>query len=178
MNGRFSSAATGRRRAGFTLLEVSTAMGVILVLSVVLLVMLHQHAQFMELFRRQSFLAGEAPQIGNLLGRILHEADHCFVYADKDEALASGQPILTPGQAVKLFFKTPNQETVERLIVAEDTAAGPALRFYSWEADGTMASWTISDRIGGAEFQSDQGILNMTLEGPNGERVTYGGGVR
>lgn len=178
MNSGISHIHSRRRKAGFTLLEVSTAMSVMLVLGVALLVMLQQHTQFLEMFRRQSFLASEAPKIGNMLGRILNEADHYFVYADKDDALVPGQPILTPGHAVKLFFKTPNQETEERMIVAEDTATGSALRFYSWDTDGTMASWTITDRISSAEFQSDQGILNMTLEGPNGERVTYGGGVR
>lgn len=168
----------GRSRAGFTLLEMSTAFGVLMVLGVALLAMLQQHTQFLEMFRRQSFLAVEAPKIGNLLGRILNEADHYFVYAGKDEALAAGQPTMAPGQAVKLFFKTPTQETEERMIVAESTAKGTALRFYSWGADGTTAAWTIASRLRSASFQSDQGILNMTLEGPNGELVTYGGGVR
>ena len=174
----YTQRCSARFQSGFTLLEMSTAFGILMVIGVAILGMLQQHAKFLEMFRRQSFLAAEAPKIGNLLARILNEADYYFVYANKDEALASGQPTLAPGRAVKLYFKSPNQENVERMIVAEDTAKGTALRFYSWKEDGSESAWTIATRLGGASFQSDQGILNMTLQGPNGELVTYGGGVR
>jgi prepilin-type N-terminal cleavage/methylation domain-containing protein len=167
-----------RRKAGFTLLEMSTAMSLMVVLGVALVTLVSQHTQFLKLFRQQAFLATEAPQIGNLLGRILNEADHYFVYATKDDALSGGMPILTSGHALRLFFKTPTQETEERLIVVESTGSGAALKFYGWLADGTATSWTITSKIHDAEFLSTEGILNMTLEGPNGEEVTYGGGAR
>lgn len=167
-----------RRKAGFTLLEMSTAMSLLVVLGVALVGLVQQQTQFLKLFRQQSFLAAEAPQIGNLLGRILNEADHYFVYATKDDALGGGVPVLTAGRAVRLFFKTPTQETEERLIVVETTAGVTALKFFGWQPDGTLTSWTISSKIQDAEFLSAQGILNMTLEGPNGEEVTYGGGAR
>jgi hypothetical protein len=167
-----------RRRGGFSLLEMSVAMSLLIVLGVALVTMIQQHTTFIKLFRQQAFLATEAPQIGNLLGRILNQADHYFVYATKDDALGGGAPVLTTGHALRLFFKTPTQDTEERLIVVEDTATGKALNFVGWRSDGTQTSWTISSKIQDAEFLSDQGILNMTLEGPNGEVVTYGGGAR
>jgi hypothetical protein len=143
-----------------------------------MVVMLQQHIQFLGMFKKQTFLSSEAPAIGNLLGRIFNEVDHYFVYATKDDALGAGVPILTSGHAVRLFFKSPNQDIEERLIAVEDTSGGKALKFYGWQADGTPTSWTISDKIADAEFLSTQGILNMTLEGPNGEEITYGGGAR
>jgi hypothetical protein len=167
-----------RRPAGFTLLEMSTAMSLLIVLATALVTLVTQHMQFLNLFRQQSFLASEAPQIGNLLGRILNEADHYFVYATKDDALGGGAPIMTGGHALRLFFKTPTQETEERLIVVESAGSGAALKFYGSQADGTPTSWTITSKIHDAEFLSTDGILNMTLEGPNGEEVTYGGGAR
>ena len=168
-----------RRRAGFTLLEVSSAMGLMVVLSVALVTMLQQHMVFLQLFRKQSFLYTEAPQIGNLLGRIMNEADHYFVYATKDDAMGAGTPLMTGGKAIRLFFKTPTQETEERIIAVEPGTGGRSLlKFYGWRIDGTATSWTISDKLGDAEFLSTQGILNMTLEGPNGEEVTFGGGAR
>lgn len=166
------------RRSGFTLIEMSTAMSVMLVLAVALVVLMQQHVQFMEMFRRQSFLTAEAPKIGDMLGRIFNNADHYFVYATKDDALAAGQPVLTGGRAVRLFFKPPNQQTQERVIAVETTSNTTALRFYSWQTDGTLTSWTISDRIAGADFRADEGILSVTLDGPNGEQVTYSGGAR
>lgn len=154
-------------------------MSLMLVLAVALVTMLHQHGLFIQMFRQQSFLATEAPQIGNLLGRILNEADHYFVYATKNDALSGGVPILTPGHALRLYFKTPTQEVEERIIAVEDiTGGGKALKFYGWQSDGTETSWIITRSIADAEFLSDQGILNMTLKGPNGEEVTFGGGAR
>jgi hypothetical protein len=167
-----------RTSAGFSLLEASTALSILVTLGVALVVLVQQHVKFMELFRQQAFLAAEAPTIGNLVGRIFNEVDHYFVYATKDDALGAGTPIMTPGRAVRLFFKTPTQEVEERLIVVESVTGGNALKFYGWQPDGTPTSWTISDKIADAEFQSSQGILNMTLEGPNGEEITYGGGAR
>jgi len=167
-----------RRKAGFTMLELSTAMCLLIVLGTALVALLNQHMTFLKLFRQQAFLATEAPQIGNLLGRILNAADHYFVYSTKEDALGGGLPVLTAGHALRLFFKTPTQETEERLIVVEETDNGNVLKFYGWRSDGTQTSWTISEKIEDAEFQSSDGILNMTLEGPNGEIVTYGGGAR
>jgi hypothetical protein len=170
--------STRRRRRGFTLLETSTALFVMIVLGIALVTMIQQHTVFLKFFRQQTFLTTEAPTIGNLLGRILNEADHYFVYSSKDEALAGGVPVLSNGSAVRLFFKTPTQETEERLIVVETVGAGKALKFYGWQLDGTATSWTISNKISNASFLSNQGILNITLHGPNGEEITYGGGAR
>lgn len=167
-----------RQTAGFTLIEMSSAMSVMMVLAVALIVMLQQHVQFMQMFQQQSFLTDEAPKVGNLLGRMINQADHYFVYANKAEALGGGAPILTSGRAVRLFFKSAAQETAERLITMETPASGGELRFYSWLADGTSSSWVISSRLSDVGFVSDQGILSMTLQGPNGERVTFGGGVK
>ena len=164
--------------AGFTLLEVSTALGVMVVLSFALVIMLQQHLQFLDMFKKQSFLANEAPKIGNMLGRIINEADHYFVYATKTDALAGGLPVLTNGKAVMLYFKSPNPDIAQRLITVETTASGAGLYFYTLQAGAVQSSWTISSRISDANFLSNQGILNVTLSGPNGELVTYGGGAR
>jgi hypothetical protein len=167
-----------RRTAGFTLLEMSTAMSMLVVLGIALVTMMQQHMMFMNFFRQQSFLTSEAPQIGNLLARILNEADHYFVYASKEDALAAGAPVLSGGHALRLFFKSPTDETVERLIAVESVTGGKMLNFYGWKPDGTATSWTISKKIQNAEFLSTGGILNITLTGPNGEEITYGGGAR
>ena len=164
--------------AGFTLMEVSTALGVMTMLAFTLVIMLQQHLQFLNMFKRQSFLSNEAPKIGNMLGRIINEADHYFVYATKADALAGGQPVLISGKAVMLYFKSPNQVIAQRLITVEATANGAGLFFYTLQANAIQSSWEISSRISDANFLSNQGILNVSLSGPNGELVTYGGGAR
>lgn len=167
-----------RRRAGFTLMEISTAMGLMVMLSGALVVMLQQHLSFMALAQRQSFLAEEAPKIGNILGRIFQQADHYFIYTNLEASQGGGTPILTGGGAVKLFFKSAAQTTTERLIAAEVGATGTSLRFYTAQPDGTVSSWLICQGLQAATFRADEGILMVTLTGPNGEEISYCGGAR
>ncbi|MEI6873176.1 MAG: prepilin-type N-terminal cleavage/methylation domain-containing protein [Verrucomicrobiota bacterium] len=169
-----------RRRVsnGFTLLEMSAAMAVLLILSTALLGMLQQHILLMQLCQRQSFLTSEAPKIGNLLTRILNGVDHYFVYATKDAALGTGTPIIGSGAAVKLFFKSAAQTTETRVLAVEAGSLGAVLKLYTPQSSGTPTSWTVSGKIASAEFLSADGILGVTLHGPNGEQVTYSGGAR
>ncbi len=163
---------------GFTLMEISTAMGLMVMLSGALVVMLQQHLSFMGMAQRQSFLAQEAPQIGNILGRIFQQADHYFVYANRESAIGGGTPQIQNGSAVRLFFKTAAQTTQERLIAAETSNGNTSLRFYTPQPDGTESSWLICQGLQGATFNANEGILTVTLTGPNGEEITYCGGAR
>lgn len=165
-------------RQGFTLMEVSTAMGLMVMLSGALVVMLQQHLGFMGMAQRQTFLAKEAPQIGNILGRIFQQADHYFIYADRASAGGGVTPVIQNGGAVRLFFKTASQTTQERLIAAEADSSGTSLRFYTPQPDGTETSWLICQGLQGAAFNANEGILTVTLNGPNGELITYCGGAR
>lgn len=165
-------------QGGFTLLEMSSAMAVLLILSTALLAMMQQHVLLMQLCQRQAFLTSEAPKIGNLLTRILNGADHYFVYASKDAALGTGAPILGSGAAVKLFFKSAAQTTETRVLAVEAGSSGAALKLYTPQGNGAATSWTVSGKIASAEFLSADGILGVTLHGPNGEQITYSGGAR
>lgn len=166
------------RRRGFTLMEISTAMGLMVMLSGALVVMLQQHLTFMALAQRQSFLAEEAPKIGNILGRIFQQADHYFIYTNREGAQGGESPILSGGGAVRLFFKGAAQTTTERIIAAEPAAGGTNLRFYALQEDGSMTSWLICQGLQAATFRADEGILMATLTGPNGEEISYCGGAR
>ncbi len=166
------------RSAGFTLMELSTAMGLMLILGSSLVAMLQQHVTFMNLAQRQSFLASEAPKIGNLVGRIFSQADHYLVYETHDAAVAGAVPVLAGGRAVRLFFRAADQSTEIRIISAQAIAGGVDLRFHHTLADGSQTSWSISDRLSDATFAANQGILTVSLFGPNGEQITYGGGAR
>lgn len=163
---------------GFTLMELSMAMGLMAMLSGALVVMLQQHLTFMGIARQQSFLADEAPKIGNILGRIFQQADHYFIYTSRESALGEGTPVLAGGSAVRLFFRTAGQTTEERIIAAETAASGTSLRFYTPQPDGTVTSWLICQGLQAATFRADEGILMMTLTGPNGEEISYCGGAR
>lgn len=167
------------RQRGFTLLEVSAALGVALALCTALIALLQQHISFVAFFQRQTFLVGEAPNIGDLVVRIMNRADHFFVYATRDEALAGGQPVLGAGQAVGLFFKGAEEETQLRVLAIEALPdGGSALRCYTPLSGSAPISWTVSNQVASGEFRAEDGILGVTLNGPNGEQVTYWGGAR
>ncbi|HCN27452.1 MAG TPA: hypothetical protein DIT64_01410 [Verrucomicrobiales bacterium] len=166
------------RRSGFTLVEVSTAMGLMLVLGSSMVVMIQQHVTFMRFVQQQNFLAEEAPRTGRLIGRLFDQADHYLIYDDLDAALAGAPPVIFDGRAARLFFKSAAQTVESRVIYVESGGSSALLRFHHTHPDGSDASWTISDRIQDATFAADQGILTLTLHGPSGEEITYGGGAR
>ncbi len=163
---------------GFTLLEMSAAISVMMVVATALVAMIQQHIALLELCQQQVFLTSEAPKIGALLNRILNNADHYFVYATKEDTLGNGFPTLTSGSAVKLFFKSPAQTTETRVLSVEPGPFGACLRFYTPESTSSETSWTVSSKIRSASFQSAEGILRLTLLGPNHEQITYYGGAR
>jgi type II secretory pathway component PulJ len=164
--------------SGFTLLEMSAAMAVMMVVSSALVAMMQQHVAFLQRCQQQVFLTSEAPKIGNLLNRILNSADHYFVYATKEDALGSGLPILTSGSAVKLFFKSAAQTTEPRVLSVELSPSGASLRFYTPQSTSPETSWTVSSKFRSSSFLSEDGILSLSLLGPNYEQVTYYGGAR
>ena len=173
-----SSCNQGSQRA-FTILEMSVVLAVALSLAAALMSMLQQHFHFMEMAQQQRFLTAEAPQMGNLLMRILNGADHCFVYATREDALAGANPVLGSGQAVGLFFKAPAEQTHLRVLAIEPLPDGRAsLRCVTPLPGGDTTAWTVSNDIASAEFRAEEGIIGVTLNGPNGEQVTYWGGAR
>lgn len=167
-----------RGKTGFTLLEMSSAMAVLMILSTALVAMMQQHVTFLQMAQQQLFLTSEAPKIGNLLNRILNSADHYFVYPTKEAALGNGSPTLESGSAVKLFFKSAAQTTEFRVLCIEPTQTGSALRFYTPANTTPEHFWTVSSQLQSASFKSDEGILSMTLIGPANEQITYYGGAR
>lgn len=174
----YSQRARTQILSGFTLMEMSAAMAVLVGLSSALVAMMQQHVTFLRLCRQQVFLSSEAPAIGNLLSRILNSVDHYFVYPTKEDALGNGLPTLAPGSAVKLFFKTANQTTECRVLSVEPTSLGATLRFYNPASSAPESSWTVTNKIRSASFLCGEGILSVSIIGPNNEEVTYYGGAR
>lgn len=172
---RFSAS---RGRGGFTLVETSLAMGLMVALAVALTGMLQQHVTFLSLAKTQSFLTREAPAAGDVMSRIMGKADHFFVYASREAALGGASPVLAGGGAARLFFLTATQEFVERWITAEDVSGTVALKCHITRADGTESSWTICQGLESASFSVADGILSVTVGGPHGEEITFSGGAQ
>ncbi|QIF04777.1 hypothetical protein [Roseimicrobium sp. ORNL1] len=166
------------RRGGFTLLETSMGVSITLALSVALIAMLQQHITLMGWLQKQSFLTTEAPQIGNLVGRIFGSADHYFVYSSRDAALGGAAPVLVNGGAVRLFSQAANGDITELWVEVQTVAGTKVLKCYGKLPNGTESQWTVCEGLGNATFHCNTGVLGVTLTGPNQEEVTYYGGSR
>jgi hypothetical protein len=150
-----------------------------LALSVALIALLQQHITLMGWLQKQSFLTTEAPQIGNLVGRIFGSADHYFVYTSRDAAIGGGaSPVLVDGGAVRLFSQAANGEITELWVTVETVGGTKVLKCYSELPNGTQTEWTVCEGLGGATFHCNTGVLGVTLTGPNQEEFTYYGGSR
>lgn len=149
-----------------------------LALSMALIAMLQQHITLMGWLQQQSFLTTEAPQIGNLVGRIFGSADHYFVYANRQAALGGASPVLSNGGAVRLFSQAANGEITELWVTVATVNGSQALQCHSTLPNGTQTTWTVCEGIGGATFHCNTGVLGVTITGPNQEQVTYYGGSR
>ena len=64
-----------RRRRGFTLAELATAIGLALAIAVMMMTLLQQQVTFQGILKAQGFLVDDAPQINNTITQILSRAD-------------------------------------------------------------------------------------------------------
>ena len=176
-----------RKPCGYTLLEMSLAMVLLIGLGLSLLLMLNTHVEFMNWSRRQSFVARELPKISNLLGRLLNQADHFFIYETAaDLTNPEAAPSLN-GSAVKLFFNAPDGGLPKELhLVSLQNELFRELRVLdgqdgsSWTLAGGSAATAGLDATGlqAADFTLQEGLLRVTLHGPAGEEVYFYGGTR
>lgn len=164
------------RIGAFTLVEMSMVMLMLLLLSAVLLLMLQSHVNFMRIMGSYTFLRDDAPQVNNMLTGIFGKADSYRIYSSASNAKANTGSINIDGKAVRLSFRNPDGSYDEGIVAFEVVAGEAKLNFYSFDgAWGGTPNWTISQQASAVTFADDTGILLVTLTGPNGEQVTYGG---
>jgi hypothetical protein len=172
---------------GYTLLEMSFAMVLLIGLGLSLLLMLNTHVEFMNWSRRQSFVARELPKISNLLGRLLNQADHFFIYENADDLTNPEAIPSLNGIAVKLFFNIPDGGVPKELhLVSLQNDTYRELRVLdgqdgsSWSLASGYSATASLDATGlqAADFSLEDGLLRVTLRGPVGEEVHFYGGTR
>jgi len=91
-----------RLRRGYTLLELSLAMGIGLRVGGLSLAMLNQQISFLRIFRAQDFLATEAPLINYQMARIVNHADSFRLYRNLDDARNRTSPVLADASVLAL----------------------------------------------------------------------------
>lgn len=168
-----------RKTAGFTLLEMTLALGLSLGIAATVVGLLQQQISFTKILSNFQFLREEAPQINTLLSTLINKADSYRIYGNRANAVAASGAIQTGGRALRLRFRNPDGTTNHAIVSFESYNGKDRLNFYyrpstetSWP---TTPSWTISSKPSLVDFSNNTGILLIAMTGPNGEEITYAG---
>ena len=164
-------------RRGFTLLELTIAIMMGLATGTMVLSLFNQQLAFLKIFKAQSFLTEEAPIISMYVSRLVGKADRFRLHDSVSDALSGTNPRLTASPVVLLNFRQPDGTMRATILSFEDRGSGFALYYYVVPVTGVLGTpqWAVSKSPSNVVFTMEQGVLRMTLTGPNGEEITYSG---
>jgi hypothetical protein len=168
------------RRRGYTLIELSLAMSTGIVVAALVLSLVNQQLSFLRIFRAQSFLVTEAPQINNHLSKIVGNADSYMLYATVGDLQAGTGAVMADARAILLQFKQPDGTFRAAVLSFENPGTGSGLYYRMVTSTGVLGnpSWALSKRPADVRFSLEQGILRVRLTGPNGEELVYSGAMQ
>ena len=186
------------KRRGYTLIELSVVIVLVILIASTLTAMLRQQVQFFTWWDSQKFIAEEAPLINSVVVRVFSNADTFRLHAGANAAAAKANALANVGgvtagatcmvlgfadaTGTKSFglieFVNPNPAVPGsgQLWFNTLNAAGNAVALNA----GAAVRWKIASGIQAANFSvvSDpalgaNGMMNLTLTGPYGGQVTY-----
>jgi len=174
-------------RKGFTLLELTVAIMIGLMIATITLVLFNQQLMMFSTLRTQDFMVHEAPQVNSIFNKIIPKADALLIYS-KIGDIEAGTPIqatsASPGKAIALRFtesniaSTTDSELDSNFGVIAFDSTNKNLNYYAnlsdlSKLDTTTPSWIISSKVDNASFFLENGVLRITLTGSEGGEITY-----
>lgn len=179
-----------KKRKGYTLIELSVVMVLVVMIASSLTAMLKQQVQFFVWWDSQKFIAEEAPLINSLVVRVFSNADAFRLHDTTANALINAGGVTAGATCMVLGFAQADGSKEYGLI--EFDAVNGELWFNTLEvsaagglavavdAAGSAIRWKIASGIDTADFSvvndpalGDNGMMNLTLTGPYGGEVTY-----
>ncbi|MCW1886607.1 hypothetical protein OKA04_17850 [Luteolibacter flavescens] len=170
-----------RLRRGYTLVELTLAMSVGIVIAAMVMVLMNQQLAFLKIFRAQSFLVTEAPMLNNYITKIVGNADSYRLYGSIADLKAGRPPVTADATVIMLRFKEPNGTFRASVLSFENpNGAGSGLYYRMVNSSGVLAdpSWSLSKSPTNIRFFIEGGILRVRVTGPNGEELIYSGAVQ
>jgi hypothetical protein len=166
-----------RMRRGFTLVELTIAIMLGLATGTMVLALFNQQLAFLRIFKAQGFLTEEAPIISMYVSRLVGKADRFRLHDSVADALSGANPRLTPSPVVLLNFRQPDGTMRKTILAFQNLGSGTGLYYYVVPLAGTLGSpeWAVTKAPANVLFSMDQGVLRMTLTGPNAEQIVYSG---
>ena len=167
------------RRSGFTLVELTLVISVGMAIGAMVLVLFNQQLAFLKIYRAQNFLTDEAPLVSIHVSRLVGKAERFRLHATVASALAGTAPTYAASPVLVLNFRQPDGVMRASILSFEDRGLGKALYYYVVPLSGTLGApeWYLTKAPKDVSFAVNQGILRMTLTGPNNEVVTYSGAM-
>lgn len=168
-----------RRMRGYSLVELTLAMGIGMSTALMLMAIFNQQLAFLKIFSVQSFLTTEAPIINTYLSRVLGAAEGYQLYPSISAFTSSSQSVSSDASVLVLKFKEPNGTFRYSVMSFEDPAGDQVqgLYFRHISAAGVLGApeWALSLKPKGVKFAITRGILEVKITGPNDEEITYSG---
>ena len=167
-----------RKARGYTLVELTLAMSIGMMVAAMSLMLFNQQVSFLRIFRAQDFLTREAPLISNYVARVINNAEGYSLYTDINALKNGDTAVLSDANVLVLRFKQSDGTERAAVLSYEDFNSEPGLYYRLVPDDGSALGdpdWAITKQPADAVFSVEQGILRMTLSGPNGEELTYSG---
>lgn len=165
------------RRSGYTLVELSLAMSVGMMVAAISLMLFNQQMNFLRIFRAQDFLVREAPLVSNYIVRVMGSAEGYQLFTDMASLQAGDSAVLEDAKVLVLRFIESDGTEKASILSFEDPGTGPGLYYRLVPDSGVVGGpdWAITKEPLDVTFAVEQGILRMTLSGPNGEELVYSG---
>jgi hypothetical protein len=165
------------RRRGYTLLELSLAIGIGLMVAGMSLMLLNQQIAFLRIFRAQDFLTREAPLINNYVVRVIGSAEGYALYTDMISVQSGGDAVLSDARVLVLRYKLAEGGERAAILSFEDDGTDSGLYYRLVPEDGTIGDpdLALSTQPSDVTFAVEAGVLRMYLSGPNGEELVYSG---
>jgi hypothetical protein len=168
-----------RRARGYSLVELTLAMGVGMMVALMLMAIFNQQLAFLKIFSAQSFLTTEAPIINNYMSRVLGSAEGYQLYSSVSAFTSSATPVLADAPVLVLKFKEPSGIFRYSVMSFEDPGSGMGrgLYFRHVTSAGVLGTpeWALTKQPTDVKFSITEGILRARITGPNGEEITYSG---
>lgn len=166
-----------RIRRGFTLLELTIAIMLGLATGTMVLALFNQQLAFLRIFKAQGFLTEDAPIISMYVSRLVGKADRFRLHDSVADAISGANPRLTASPVVLLNFRQPDGTMRKTILAFQNLGSGAALYYYVVPLTGSLGTpqWTVTKAPANVMFSMTQGVLRMTLTGPNAEQIIYSG---
>ncbi|WP_018970146.1 prepilin-type N-terminal cleavage/methylation domain-containing protein [Rubritalea marina] len=163
-----------KKRKGYTLIELTVVMVLVMLIATATLGLFQQQIQFLNWWNTQKFIGEDAPFANSMIVRVFSKADEFKIYADQATALGGTGVGTTAGGAVIMLGFSQADGSKDYGLIAYD-AANDRVDFHvlNATATGIDSSWTIVSGVANASFDVVGGVMQLQLTGSYGGQVTY-----